>query len=194
MRLADKFTLVRALFAPVFFLIYFIPLWTGHFTEASVYIMWPLLGFAEFTDFLDGFFARRKGEVSDFGKLFDPFADVILNLTLFSCLAFSGRMSGVFLLLFIYREFIMNFIRLNAAKKGVAIAARGGGKVKTVLYIASCFFALAIESASRLGFSRLPPITTAVSTTLFVLCVIAAYASLADYIRHFAKFFKADKK
>ena len=92
MKKADAFTLVRIVFAPIFFLLYFIPLWTGFFVRVSAYVLLPLLMCAEFTDFLDGFYARKEKAVSDFGKLFDPFADVFLHITAFLCYAFSGYM------------------------------------------------------------------------------------------------------
>ena len=107
----------------------------------------PCLLFAELTDFLDGFYARKNNEVSDFGKLFDPFADVILHLTTMICYMFTfgsegGYMYPVLFMLLMIREFSQNFLRMVAAKQGVAIAARKGGKLKTVVYIVSGFYAL----------------------------------------------------
>ena len=71
MKIADIFTLIRIILAPVFLVIYFLPLWFGVGEVASVWILIPLIIFAEFTDFLDGYFARRNNQVSDFGKLFE---------------------------------------------------------------------------------------------------------------------------
>ena len=87
MKTSNKFTFSRLVFAPVFFLIYNIPLWTGNdlLAKISAFIMIPLLAVFELTDYFDGHYARKNGEVSDFGKLFDPFADVMLNLTVFAC-------------------------------------------------------------------------------------------------------------
>ena len=62
MKKADAFTLVRIVFAPIFFFLYFIPLWTGLFVRVSAYVLLPLLICAEFTDFLDGFYARKDNE------------------------------------------------------------------------------------------------------------------------------------
>ena len=135
MKTADKFTLVRIIFAPCFYFLYMIPIWTGHGNFLTACIMLPLLGFAEFTDFLDGFYARKENAVSDFGKLFDPFADVVLHLTAMFCYVQSGYMPMAFLLLIFIREYSMLFIRLMAVKQGVAIGARKGGKFKTVLYV-----------------------------------------------------------
>ena len=60
MRIADKFTLSRIVLAPVVFLLYFIPKWTGLNSSWFLAAIIPVLGFAEFTDFLDGFFARKS--------------------------------------------------------------------------------------------------------------------------------------
>lgn len=191
MKTADKFTLTRVILAPVFFILYFIPVWTGHFASLSVFILIPLLAFAEFTDFLDGFFARRNKEVSDFGKLFDPFADVLLHLGTFCCFVAAGYMPAFILLLIIYREFIMNFIRLIAVRQGIAIAARKGGKLKTVMYVFASFYTLLLESAIRLGFNiNIMPQLRAGAVVIYCLCVIAAYSSFIDYLIHFKNILK----
>lgn len=196
MKTSNKFTLTRVICAPIFFLIYFLPIWTGKFCRESAFIMIPFLAVVEFTDYLDGHFARKHNEVSDFGKLFDPFADIILHLTTFVCLMFSvgktatlgsvAYIQPIIFILIVYREFTMNFCRMIAAKKGTAIAARKGGKFKTVLYVFSGFFALLLESFLRLGIEIeiLPQLHTA-CTVLFVLCVVASYVSFADYLVHF---------
>ncbi|QTQ13350.1 CDP-diacylglycerol--glycerol-3-phosphate 3-phosphatidyltransferase [Treponema parvum] len=197
MNLSDKFTLCRVIGAPVFFLLYFIPVWTGYFSYASVFVIIPLIAFLEFTDFLDGFFARKNNQVSDFGKLFDPFADVILHLTTFSCFMLRGisgvaYLPSIIFVFIMYREFSMNFIRMIAAKKGIAIAARKGGKLKTVLYVVSGFFALAVECCARLGLDieNSLMLLKSISGGLFVLCLVASYVSFADYLIHFRKVFK----
>ncbi|MBQ1983532.1 MAG: CDP-alcohol phosphatidyltransferase family protein, partial [Spirochaetaceae bacterium] len=107
MKIADIFTLIRIVLAPVFLIIYFVPEWFGFGSVLSVWILLPLIIFAEFTDFLDGYFARKTNQVSNFGKLFDPFADVILHLTVFFCYTISGYVSPFIMLLFAYREFGM---------------------------------------------------------------------------------------
>jgi CDP-diacylglycerol--glycerol-3-phosphate 3-phosphatidyltransferase len=153
-----------------------------------------LLCFAEFTDFLDGFFARKFNEVSDFGKVFDPFADVFLHITMFACLTFSGYMPLILFMLILYREFSMNFIRMLAAIKGIAIGARKGGKLKTVMYVVSSFFSLMLEFCGRL--ELIDPFTSAlykVGVALFAVCVLLAYLSFADYLTHFRALFTGTK-
>ncbi|MBO5137888.1 MAG: CDP-diacylglycerol--glycerol-3-phosphate 3-phosphatidyltransferase [Spirochaetaceae bacterium] len=184
MRIADKFTLARIVLAPVFFVIFFSSEWFGFDLSASVFIMVPLLIFAEFTDFLDGFFARKLGQVSDFGKLFDPFADVLLHLTTFFCFVLSGYLSPLIFLLILYREMSMNFVRMLALKKGVAIGARIGGKLKTVLYVVTGFFFLAIECFKRFGcdLSSMQSIFGTLGTVLSVLCLLVSYISFIEYL------------
>ena len=189
MKTADKFTMVRILFAPIFYFLYMIPVWTGKGNLLTACIMLPLLGFAEFTDFLDGFYARKEKAVTDFGKLFDPFADVILHLTAMFCYVQSGYMSMAFLLLIFIREYSMLFIRLMAVQQGVAIGARKGGKFKTVLYVGASVFTLAIESLIRLGISlgNALPTLKIIALVLFGLGLVASYTSFADYLINYKK-------
>ena len=192
MKIADIFTLIRIVLAPVFLLIYFIPEWFGFGNVLSVWILLPLIIFAEFTDFLDGYFARKTNQVSDFGKLFDPFADVFLHLTVFFCYTISGYISPFIMLLFAYREFGMLFVRLLAAKKGVAIGARKGGKFKTVLYVVAGFFSLFLECAKRLGYS-LPENLMYIGYIFYIMGLIASYVSFIDYLVNFIPIIKKEK-
>ena len=191
MKIADIFTLIRIVLAPVFLIIYFIPEWFGVGNVLSVWILLPLIIFAEFTDFLDGYFARKTNQVSDFGKLFDPFADVFLHLTVFFCYTISGYISPFIMLLFAYREFGMLFVRLLAAKKGVAIGARKGGKFKTVLYVVAGFFSLFLECAKRLGYS-LPENLMYIGYIFYIMGLIASYVSFIDYLVNFIPVIKKD--
>ena len=200
MQTANKFTLCRILCAPVFYLLYFMPLWFAQFpflSHLSVYLMLLLLAFAELTDYLDGKFARMRNQVTDFGKIFDPFADVFLNLTVFFCLVLSSYLPAIILLFIIYREISMMFIRMVAMQEGVAIAARMGGKVKTVTYIITFFFTLLIESSIRLelldtGDSLIRTGKT-ISLILFSVCLVLSYASFIDYLINFRKVLPSKK-
>lgn len=191
MTLANKFTMSRVLLAPVFCAVYFMPSVFPSAGALSVYIMIPLLVFMELTDFFDGYFARKMGEVSDFGKLFDPFGDVLVHLTTFFCFICSGYMRPFVFILIFYREFSMLFLRLVAVRQGIAIGARKGGKLKTVLYVVAGFWALFRVCAVRLGFEI--PFGSALGTVgdvLFLLCLLAAYVSFVDYLLTFGKVLK----
>ncbi len=200
MKLSNKFTLARAIFAPIFFLIFNIPAWLNSdiLSKISAFIMIPLLAVFELTDYWDGHYARKNSEVSDFGKIFDPFADVILNLTVFMCAVASGYMPIVLFALILYREFSQSFLRMAALKNGIAIAAKKGGKFKTVFYIFSGFFFLAIETYSRLGLSFFSDGfihgCKIAAIVMFVLCTLFSWTSFLDYIKSFYPAITGKKK
>lgn len=214
MKTSNKFTLFRVIAAPIFFIIYFLPDWISSpdgsvVSIASFCMLVPLLIVAELTDYWDGHFARKHNEVSDFGKMFDPFADVFLHLSVFTCFVFSGYMPAVCFVLILYREFSQNFLRMIAAKQGTAIAARKGGKFKTVFYVVSCFVALAIEGFVRTGIAdslvfhgilqneslaSLLVVLHRVSLGFFVFCVVFSYSSFLDYVKNFGSVFKDASK
>lgn len=193
MKLSNKFTLARVIFAPFFLLLYFIPIWTGKFAFISMFIIIPLLAIAEFTDYLDGHYARKHNEISDFGKIFDPFADVILHLTTFACFFKSydsqySFMPVIVLVLIMLREFSQNFLRMVCAKNGIAIAARKGGKFKTVMYVVTEFYIIFLELLVRTN--SIPQFFGTLQIAriiLLIICVICSYASFIDYLIHFGK-------
>ena len=206
MSTSNKFTLTRIILAPVIFLLFMLPkllsmpdrsIWC----VVSAVAVFPLLAIAEITDYFDGHYARKLGQVSDFGKMFDPFADVFLHLSMFALFAVSGRMPLLCFVLILYREFAQSFLRMVSAKEGVAIAARKGGKVKTVFYVASCFVALITETLARVQtagvladqastFAALMRALSLSSNVLFVVCTVLAYVSFIDYIKNFGGVFK----
>jgi len=192
MKLANFFTSIRIFLAPLFFIFFFLPKWVGFDAKLSVVILIPLFIFMEFTDFLDGYFARKQNTVSAFGKLFDPFADVFANLTVLYCFVLSGYFPAILFLLVLYREIGIQFVRMLASKKGVAIGARKGGKTKTVLYIIAASFSLALESALRLGFdlNSFAPIARNINLLLYVIAVIVSVLSFIDYLVHFSSILK----
>src|SRR4051812_27490240 len=78
--LADKVTLLRLGFAPAIVAAY---LWLPIEHMLCFWVTGWLCAFAEYSDLADGRIARKRGEVSDFGKLADPFCDVIYRMSVF---------------------------------------------------------------------------------------------------------------
>ncbi|GMO27236.1 MAG: CDP-diacylglycerol--glycerol-3-phosphate 3-phosphatidyltransferase [Termitinemataceae bacterium] len=185
MRIADKLSLSRVFFAPVFVCLYL--LFTKQNSFLGFVVLIVLLIFAELTDFFDGFVARKLKQVSDLGKLLDPFSDAILQTSIFLCFTITGTMFPIFFLLIMYREFAMLFIRMLCIKNGVAIGARFGGKIKTVLFITTCFFVLVMQAYQLSGWTFIPKISlfNIIKTVFFVMSVIASYVSFIDYLIHF---------
>ena len=187
MNLADKLTLSRIVLAPVFFALYSLPSvfpeWAQGNMVLIVVVLWLVFLFGEITDGLDGMAARKLKITSDFGRLFDPFADTLMQLTLLLCFVLEGIFPAILFLVVIYREFSILFLRNLMLKKGITMGARIGGKIKTVSYITACGLALAYSSLIRLDIigSLHRPLEIA-SLVVFVLSVLVAVASFFDYL------------
>lgn len=87
----------------------------------------------EITDLLDGRIARSYGQVSDFGKLFDPFSDALSRFTLFLGLYAIGSAQLWMILLIFWRDSSISFFRSVAAVRNVVVAARPSGKIKAIV-------------------------------------------------------------
>ncbi len=87
---------------------------------------------ASFTDYLDGYIARKNKEVTDFGKFTDAIADKVLINSVLVIFASQGFIPAVVPVVIIVRDVIVDAIRMNASSKGAVQAARMSGKIKTV--------------------------------------------------------------
>jgi CDP-diacylglycerol--glycerol-3-phosphate 3-phosphatidyltransferase len=190
---ADKVTSLRLILAPFFFVVYrlpeWLPAWSGVLVPVTVPVLWALFIISEISDLLDGKIARSRQEVSDFGKLYDPFADTLVRITYFLCFVLDGILPAVLFAVVLYREFSILFLRLQMMKKGITMGARRGGKIKAVSYMLAGVFALLSASALRLGLDRfVSPAFSLVfcfrlaARIVFALSVIIAVLSFLDYV------------
>jgi CDP-diacylglycerol--glycerol-3-phosphate 3-phosphatidyltransferase len=92
---------------------------------------------AAITDFLDGFFARQRGLVSNFGKVMDPVADKVLVSTSFIMLTSLGWIPAWIVCIIIGREIAVTGLRSIIADKGQDVSASSLGKYKTGFQIAA---------------------------------------------------------
>lgn len=135
------------------------------------------------TDWIDGYLARSRNEVTDLGKFLDPLADKILVAAALIALVELRVIPSWPVLIILTREFIVSGIRMVAASKGVVIAASWYGKAKTVLQIVAIVMFLIKDSL------YIPNIESAVENPLYVaswIVMIAALVmtvlSMLDYI------------
>ena len=124
---------------------------------------------AAVTDGLDGYIARRRQEVTTFGKLMDPLADKLLVVAALIALVSLDRLAAWVAMVIIARELAVTGLRSLAAERGVVIAASWLGKVKTALQVAA-IIALIIWN----------PTPVAVDVLVYV-AVAATVISGADY-------------
>ncbi|MBQ6546802.1 MAG: CDP-diacylglycerol--glycerol-3-phosphate 3-phosphatidyltransferase [Bacilli bacterium] len=86
---------------------------------------------ASFTDYLDGYFARKNNEITDFGKFTDAVADKVLVNSALIIFASQGFIPAAVPVIIIVRDIVVDAIRMNVATKGTVQAARMSGKIKT---------------------------------------------------------------
>lgn len=132
MNLPNKLTMMRVVLVPVFMIFAALSHYgTADFNAAFTLTAGIIFAVASFTDFLDGYLARKNNLVTDFGKFMDPLADKCLVTAAMLWFVEIGQMPAWALLIVIVREFAVSGLRMIAADKGRVIAAGWSGKVKT---------------------------------------------------------------
>jgi len=189
MTMADRITLLRVILAPIFFALFLLPadcpVWAAVHPGWIVALLWVIFIVAEITDGLDGMVARRLNQTSDFGRLFDPFADTLAQLTFFLCFVVADILPAALFLVVVYREFGILFIRNLMLKKGITMGARMSGKVKTTAYIVACSTAMTYNSLYRLDIEVLAflvPVFAVAAVVVFAVSVVISVLSFFDYL------------
>jgi CDP-diacylglycerol--glycerol-3-phosphate 3-phosphatidyltransferase len=198
MNLPNILTSTRLVLAPVFFILMFAPRWWGA-PEALVYIaLLIIFVYIELTDIADGYIARKKNLVTDLGKVLDPFSDVVSRVSYFLGFVVLGVMPPAVFLLILYREIGIVFVRMVLAQKGITLAARKGGKIKSVLYFLASGFGLLAVGEIWLGWSGALGLTAEAAAGFDVMVqilfwVAAAFAigSFIDYLIVFSRHMKS---
>ena len=137
-----------------------------------------IFAIASFTDWLDGFLARRRKQVTPLGQFIDPFADKLLTIAAFISLVQMGLAPAWMVAIIVGREFAVTALRTLAHARGGAMPASPLGKIKMVTQVVA-ILALILGKDHLRGFFVIGQIA------LWV-CVIAALASAADYFRRFS--------
>ena len=184
MNLANKVTFLRIILAPAFFILYLLEELYFPWLQSQLWVMailWLLFIIIECSDWMDGLIARRRNEVSDFGKLFDPFADTLVRMSYFLCFVYTRILPVIPLLIILFREFGILFLRILMMKKGIAMGARKGGKLKAVSYALTGLCCLISVTLLRLGFLDFVFIFRYAAFGLFVLSMVIAVVSFIDY-------------
>ncbi len=125
MNLPNKLSFMRVLLVPVLVVVYYIQ------TDILLMMLAPIFIIASFTDFLDGYIARKYNLVTTFGKFIDPLADKLIVLAALLVLNDADIIPIWITVIILSREFIVTGIRLIAVGEGKVIAASKLGKYKT---------------------------------------------------------------
>lgn len=136
------------------------------------------------TDWLDGYLARSRGEVTDFGKFMDPLADKVLVVAALLVLIELGSLPSWPVLIIVAREFIVSGVRMVAASKGEVIAASWYGKFKTVFQMIAIVLFVVKESPAITGMlsHELNVALYILSWLVMAAALVLTIISMADYI------------
>lgn len=133
---------------------------------------------AALTDLLDGYLARKRRQVTKFGKLLDPIADKVLVSAALISLVELNRVAAWMVVLIVSREFAVSALRYLALTEGVTIAASYFGKAKMVSQVVAVSLLLLaphsqlVEDAGQIA---------------LVLAVLLTLGSMVDYFRAFVR-------
>ncbi len=180
----NKITVARICLIPLFVLFFYLTFEGARIWAACIFAV------AAFTDFLDGYIARKYDVVSTVGKFLDPIADKVLVATAFIVLLTNQRfithyswmyvVFGIFIAVIVARELIISGFREVAAEKGVVLAAGMLGKIKTVAQDLALFFlifCIDFHINNDAGF-----VLFVIGFVLFCLATLLTIASGVEYI------------
>ena len=135
-------------------------------------------------DFLDGYLARSRGQVSMLGKFLDPLADkLIVNAVLVYMVAL-GRVEAWLVVVLIARDLAVNGLRSIASAQGMVIAASEGGKIKTALQLVAIMMLLIYFRYPALGTSIAVDYHK-VGLKILYISMAASLVSGGQYLRDF---------
>jgi CDP-diacylglycerol---glycerol-3-phosphate 3-phosphatidyltransferase len=172
LNLPNALTVLRIFLVPLLVVV----LWTRF--EGHVYFGAAIFGLAVLTDYLDGFFARRRNEVTRLGILLDPLADKLLTAAAFLSLVEMGLVPAWVVMIILARELAVTGLRNLAAGRGVLIRASGLGKAKMVAQVTAILLILLSRPQPALRGPGLVALAVVVAVTLW---------SGADYFLRFWK-------
>lgn len=180
MNLANKLTVLRMILVPVFLIFISLNSESGTMVATAIFII------ASITDKLDGYIARSRNQITNFGKFMDPLADKLLVTSALIALVERGVVFGWVAMIIIAREFAVSGLRTLAASEGLVIAASNWGKAKTVVQIVAIIAGL-IYLSYPLGWIN---VVTIVSMTASVIITII---SGVDYFTKNKNAIRVDK-
>ena len=191
MNLANKLTIFRIILVPIMVIIPFLGV-QGEFLgiPMTYWLINAVFIIASITDKLDGYIARKRNEITTFGKFADPLADKILVLSAMIMLVEMNKLPAWIPIIVTAREFIVSGYRLIAVEKGgKVIAASIWGKLKTVTqmlaiilaYLDINAFAACFTNGNLTGFSFGLNLT---ATILMIISVVATIFSGYDYLKN----------
>jgi len=173
--LANQISLIRIFCIPFF--IFFL------FKEGGEFIAFLIFIFASFSDFLDGYIARKKDAVSSTGKIIDPLADKVLVYAIFLCFIQLHLIPFWMVIIILGRDFLVMGLRVKLAERGIVSSSIKSAKIKTFAqYVVIVFVFLSLICNNYLGVK----IKSAELIT-FILMLITTLLAIISGIQYWIK-------
>lgn len=196
MNLANKLTIFRIVLVPIMVIIPFLGIQgSWNYIPYEWIIIDIIFIIASITDKLDGSIARKRNEITTFGKFLDPIADKILVLAAMIMLVEEGRLPAWIPIIILFREFLVSGYRLIAVEKGgKVIAASIWGKIKTVTQMIAIIL-MCIDVNGYFGMlkghlTKFDLVLNILTSTFMTIAVIATIFSGWKYIKDGKKLLK----
>lgn len=197
MNLANKITVTRIILAIILLVLLLVP-WEAINLNFPVYLIgntmvslkYIIAGIiflvASVSDFLDGYIARSRNMITDFGKVTDAIADKILVNGVLIILAYERFIPVVIPVIIITRDIIVDTCKMISGNKGKVVAASIAGKIKTVCMMCG----LTLTFFYNMPFEL---INFDLATFLLIIATIMSIISGCQYFYNTKKYFINDK-
>ncbi len=203
MNLANKLTMVRIFLTVVLIGILLFPFYMvniefpkvliGTITvDIKYFIAAIIFAVASITDFLDGHIARKYNMVTDFGKMVDAIADKMLVNSVLIILSAQGFVAPIITVIIIFRDTVVDTIKMIAGSKGKVVAAIKSGKIKTTFLMLGIVLTLCYNLPFELFNLDIANFLLVLATIFSVISGIQYYIMNKDLI--FNKEDKTEKK
>lgn len=203
MNLANKLTMVRIFLTVVLIVILLFPFYMvniefpkiliGTITvDVKYFIAAGIFAIASITDFLDGHIARKYNMVTDFGKMVDAIADKMLVNSTLIILSAQGFVAPVITVIIIFRDTVVDTIKMIAGSKGKVVAAIKTGKVKTTFLMVGIVLTLCYNLPFELFNLDIADFLLVLATIFSVISGVQYYVMNRDLVS--AKETKPEKK
>lgn len=192
---ANKLTMLRIVLAILILVILMLPYKDFGISVPTFLVMGKVLvdvryivsGFlfviASVTDYLDGMYARKEKNTSDFGATLDAIADKVLVNGVLILLAYNGFISVVIPVIIVTRDILMDSLRALSAKQGIVIKANKLGKLKTVFMLIGLSFMLFYNLPFEAWGIYVSDIFVDIATVLSVVSLVVYYFNAKKKIK-----------
>ena len=185
MNLPTKLTVTRIVLSVVIIILLCFPFYELgiNFSDVSIGIVdlstkyiisGVLFVIASLTDYLDGYLARKKGLITNTGKMLDAIADKVLVNSVLIILAGLGEINVIIPVIIVLRDIFVNAIKMEAAARGKVVAAIKSGKLKT----ATLMIGVTLVFFGNLPFEL---IGLDIATFLLYFATILSITSMIEY-------------